>query len=279
MKLLSFDTSSRELTVAVYDGRRLLASHRLDYADEKKPAPPVEAPAEPGIKNKADRLKKKKPVNRQETISKLVPTIDLVVHESGLSKHDLQGICVGIGPGSFTGVRVAVVTARTLAQALDLPLVGVSSLETMALDACERHEISRCGVIMQASPTHVFYAAYAFDISSPDGPALKETLVQPAYGALDLVRQDLDPDLSGPLSSIDLWAVDEKCAGLLDGAEDSRLQKCAWPLNNVAVTQAKLAIDRLSLEKPNYLDVFPLYLRGASVTLKTGDAVQRVESH
>lgn len=278
MKLLSFDTSSRELTVAVYDGRRLLASHRLDYADEKKPAPSVEAPADSGARKKADRLKKKKPVNRQETISKLVPTIDLVVHESGLDKREIEGICVGIGPGSFTGVRVAVVTARTLAQALDLPLVGISSLETMALDACERQNVSRCGVIMQASPTHVFYAAYAFDISSPEGPALKEILVQPAYAALDTIREGLD----GPLSSIDLvdcWAIDDKCAGALDRGEDERIQKCAWPLNNVAVTQAKLAIDRLSLEKPNYLDVFPLYLRGASVTLKTGDAVQRVESH
>lgn len=278
MKLLSFDTSSRELTVAVYDGRSLLASHRLDYADEKKPASSVEAPADSGAKKKADRLKKKKPVNRQETISKLVPTIDLVVHESGLDKREIEGICVGIGPGSFTGVRVAVVTARTLAQALDLPLVGISSLETMALDACERQNVSRCGVIMHASPTHVFYAAYAFDISSPEGPALKEILVQPAYAALDTIREGLD----GPLSSIDLvdcWAIDDKCAGALDRGEDERIQKCAWPLNNVAVTQAKLAIDRLSLEKPNYLDVFPLYLRGASVTLKTGDAVQRVESH
>ncbi|HNG77150.1 MAG TPA: hypothetical protein PLY72_21950, partial [Candidatus Obscuribacter sp.] len=56
----------------------------------------------------------------------------------------------------------------------------------------------------------------------------------------------------------------------------------AQPVKNMALTQSKLALLRLSLSSAQahpYLKVEPLYLRGASITLKKGDGVERVESH
>ena len=62
----------------------------------------------------------------------LVPAIDGLRRETGVSLDDLACIAVGVGPGLYTGLRVGVTTARTLAQVLDVPVVGVPSLDLVA---------------------------------------------------------------------------------------------------------------------------------------------------
>ncbi len=67
----------------------------------------------------------------------LLPEIERALRESGTDKRALAGIAVGIGPGSYTGVRIAVTTAKTLAWALKLPVAAVSSLEAQACSGLE----------------------------------------------------------------------------------------------------------------------------------------------
>lgn len=67
----------------------------------------------------------------------LLPEIERVLRESDTKKRELKGIAVGVGPGSYTGVRIAVTTAKTLAWALKLPVVAVSSLEAQAASGFE----------------------------------------------------------------------------------------------------------------------------------------------
>lgn len=69
--------------------------------------------------------------------ARLAPVVDQVMRQAGLGFADLDRVAVIVGPGSFTGVRVGVSFARALALALDIPAVGVSSLE--ALDALPRN--------------------------------------------------------------------------------------------------------------------------------------------
>ncbi len=63
---------------------------------------------------------------------RLLPEMDWMFQRLGLEPKAIQGIAVGIGPGSFTGVRVGLATAKGLALSLSVPIVGVSSLEALA---------------------------------------------------------------------------------------------------------------------------------------------------
>ena len=62
----------------------------------------------------------------------LLPHIQEVLVMAGVKKETLAGIAVSIGPGSFTGLRIGLATAKSIAYALHLPLLGVSTLEALA---------------------------------------------------------------------------------------------------------------------------------------------------
>lgn len=103
MKVLAFDTSSKALSVAILDGENLLADVTVN-------------------------IKKNHSIN-------LMPAIDFLMKSVDLKPTDLDRISVAQGPGSYTGLRVAVATAKTLAYTLNIELVGVSSLYALAAAA------------------------------------------------------------------------------------------------------------------------------------------------
>jgi tRNA threonylcarbamoyladenosine biosynthesis protein TsaB len=65
----------------------------------------------------------------------LLPAVRELLRNAGLTARDLGGIAVGLGPGSYTGLRIGVTAAKTLAYALGVPLVGLDSLEVLARNA------------------------------------------------------------------------------------------------------------------------------------------------
>lgn len=65
----------------------------------------------------------------------LLPTVQKLLREQGYRSSDLESVAVGNGPGSYTGVRIAVTAAKTFSWSLDIPLLSVSSLEALALGA------------------------------------------------------------------------------------------------------------------------------------------------
>lgn len=68
---------------------------------------------------------------------RLLPMIDAVLAEAGVAAADIERIAVDVGPGSFTGIRIAVAAARGLALALGVPAVGIVSLSAIAASLSE----------------------------------------------------------------------------------------------------------------------------------------------
>ena len=100
MKILGIDTSTPIGSVALIDDDNIVAEHTLNIV--------------------------------QAHSSRLMPAIDTVLKWGDITPNDLDGCVVGIGPGSFTGIRIGVATAKSLCYAVDKPIVGVSTLEAIA---------------------------------------------------------------------------------------------------------------------------------------------------
>ncbi|WP_025740981.1 tRNA (adenosine(37)-N6)-threonylcarbamoyltransferase complex dimerization subunit type 1 TsaB [Aquimarina pacifica] len=66
--------------------------------------------------------------------------IDKVVKEAGLSLKDLSAVAVSMGPGSYTGLRIGVSAAKGLCYALDIPLIAISTLQSLALQVEDQDE-------------------------------------------------------------------------------------------------------------------------------------------
>jgi tRNA threonylcarbamoyladenosine biosynthesis protein TsaB len=89
----------------------------------------------------------------------LQPLLEQVLADAGATWDDAERICVGTGPGGFTGLRLGIATARALAQGRNVPLVGVSSLEALALgaEASDHHDVL---AVIDARRGEVFAALY-----------------------------------------------------------------------------------------------------------------------
>ncbi len=104
MKILAFDTSGRMLTVALAtDGEIVLEKNRLAGREHA-------------------RL--------------LIPVIRDLLAEAELDRKDLDGLAVGLGPGSFTGLRIGIAAAKGFAFSCALPVVGVPTPDVIARNAC-----------------------------------------------------------------------------------------------------------------------------------------------
>jgi tRNA threonylcarbamoyladenosine biosynthesis protein TsaB len=93
----------------------------------------------------------------------LLPIITDLLAEAGLEREQLEGLAVGIGPGSFTGVRIGLTMAKALAYAGGLGLVGVSSLQALAENGRGLAPVV-CPAI-DALKDEVYSACYRFDAS------------------------------------------------------------------------------------------------------------------
>jgi len=72
---------------------------------------------------------------RVSRASTLLADVDALVRQAGAHPRDITGLALGIGPGSFTGIRIGLAAARGLALALDVPAAGVSTLDALAAGA------------------------------------------------------------------------------------------------------------------------------------------------
>ncbi|HET6546852.1 MAG TPA: tRNA (adenosine(37)-N6)-threonylcarbamoyltransferase complex dimerization subunit type 1 TsaB, partial [Solirubrobacter sp.] len=98
----------------------------------------------------------------------LQPLLEQALADAGTTWEVVERICVGVGPGGFTGLRVGIATARALAQSHGLPIVGVSSLEALARGSGEREVLA----VIDARRGEVFAAAYRGELCTLEPVAI-----------------------------------------------------------------------------------------------------------
>jgi tRNA threonylcarbamoyladenosine biosynthesis protein TsaB len=255
MRILGLDTATRATTVAV-----------LDTDSDAEPAQGRDDPP-PGVR----------PRHTTRLMSLVVDTLE----RAQTSWSELDRIAVGVGPGSFTGLRIGVATARALARAYGLPLVGISTLESLAAGAAAAsrgpagRRATDCPSWLPAAPLRVlavldarrgevFAAGWRADAGTG---ALGECVLAPvalAPSALSAAIDALGPRwLMVGDGSVEFRALLER-SGTWIPADDSELHRVA------AVSHCRLA-SGLKAVAPD--EVSPEYLRipDAEINLRAAD--------
>ena len=169
MRILGLDTATPATTVAILelgaDGRELRVIERRDD------------PPAPG-----------RPRHTAALLSLMVASLE----EAGAGWDGLDLIAAGTGPGTFTGLRIGIATARALAHAREIPLVGVSTLRSLAAGAAVQaaHEERMPMAVLDARRGEAFAAAWGDPREAGDTSAL----IAPAALAPERLAAILDED-------------------------------------------------------------------------------------
>ena len=127
MKILTFDTSLDKTYVTLSDNGNFLADEIIENHNEKYHS------------------------------AFLIPTLVSILKNNKLTMQDIDVIGTNIGPGSFTGIRACVTVARVMAQQLNIPLVGVSSLEILSNI---NNSLKKSVVVLDARKQQFYTAIY-----------------------------------------------------------------------------------------------------------------------
>jgi tRNA threonylcarbamoyladenosine biosynthesis protein TsaB len=147
----------------------------------------------------------------------LMPAVAEVMERAGLGYEDLEAIAVGVGPGTFTGLRIGVATARALASANGLELRPVSSLAALAAGIAEEPEGGGALLpVIDAKRGEVFAALYA-----PAGELLWGPLAVPPEELAERIRASADRPLAAGDGSLRFRGMLE-AAGIRVMSADSR---------------------------------------------------------
>jgi tRNA threonylcarbamoyl adenosine modification protein YeaZ len=185
----------------------------------------------------------------------LMAVIEEALEKSGRTYADLAAIAVSVGPGSFTGLRVGVATARGLALALKIPAIGVTTLEALATEARQTFPDRPVLAVLDGGRAEIHAALYDELAVLRYGPAAI-TLEDAAAMAF---AQPAAPVLAGTAAAL----VVEAAGRAFDIGPAGATADIA--------TYARLAAARTPGEKPK-----PLYLRDADAKPQAGFVLPRM---
>lgn len=151
MKILAIETTERQGSIALYESDLLLHHHKLPAKDR--------------------------------SAATLAPEIKAVCARHHWTLSDIDRIAVTTGPGSFTGLRVGIVTAKTLGYALGKDIVGINTLDAIALQA---NHVGELEVVMDAQRNEVFSRRYLIEPEGIPKPLNAITIIDDQLWATQL---------------------------------------------------------------------------------------------
>ena len=146
MNLLAIETSTDACSVALLCDTEILADHRIAAQQH-------------------GRL--------------VLPMIDTLMAQAQLSASQLDGVVFGRGPGSFTGVRIAVALTQGIALGADVGVIGISTMHSVAQGVFRLHGDRVVAISLDARMDEVYFAAYELQDESVMSPITDECLCRP----------------------------------------------------------------------------------------------------
>lgn len=229
MRILAFDTATPATAVGV-----------AELADGSSP------PEALAIELRDDP----EPGSRPNHTRRLLELIEACLERAGWRWDELDRLAVGVGPGTFTGLRIGVATAQALARSRGLAVVGTSSLAALALPAAAAHPDRSVVAVLDARRNEAFAAGWSGG-SRPghDAPILEPSVLRPQE--LEDAASRLAPDALAIGDGAVKFAENLRRSGLFVPPEDSELHRIT------ALAHCRLAADLRPTEpdaiQPEYL--------------------------
>jgi tRNA threonylcarbamoyladenosine biosynthesis protein TsaB len=232
LKILAFDTATEATAVALcLDGEAL----------EARDDPP--------------------PRTRPRHASKLLVLIAELLERGRVSWTDLDRIAVGVGPGTFTGLRIGIATARGLARARAIPLVGVSTLRSLALNAEPVGGVDAVAAVIDARRGEVFASVWSTGAGRP-------LLAPRALDPVELARE-LDGLRTGRVLAIGSGAIEFR--QVLERSAAEVPENASWLHRVTATNHCRLA-PHLRAGDPDQVGPDYLRLPDAEIALRARDS-------
>lgn len=234
MKVLGIDTSTMATSISVVEDNKLICEYTI---------------------------------NTKKTHSqKLMPMIENMMQMSDLSVKDIDMVAICIGPGSFTGLRISMATAKAISHVRNLPIVAVNSLEILAanMNLCDKKICS----ILDAQRSQVYTAKYKFE-----GNELIEIENIDVLEIEDLLRDLSDTGEEWILVGEAVYKYEEKI-------KDINNIKIPAPSHNVtkASSLCSLAIDKYNKNIDIYdcYTINPMYIRKSQAEVQYDEKMKRL---
>lgn len=221
MKILAVDTSSKLCSVAILEDKNLIKKLELDNG-----------------------------LTHSET---LMPLIQQLLNECSLSLNNIDLLVSDVGPGSFTGIRIGVSSCKAFSDSLNIPCVGISSLEVLA------YNIQNDGIIcstIDCKNNNCYFALY--ELNSGNYNVLIEPCVKSVNDVLDLLNSQY---YNKCISFVGDGIPSEKLHSIYDNNADSEVTKniisSYLNVENLGTAGYKKFINNKKIGE----EILPLYLK------------------
>lgn len=238
MRCLALDTSTDISSIAISDGAEILGEHNFRH--------------------------------HMDLSQRLMPNIMNLLKDSKLAMSDIEAVGVSLGPGSFTGLRIGVVTAKTLAQTLGIPITGIVTLDLLA-HQFDYHLGALVCPLIRVRKGEVYYAFYR------TGAGTIDRLTEYEAGPIDdVVRLVLQSAVCGLQPDRILFcgdALEANLPALTEGLGDRVVPAPDWLSYPKASILCRLAVEKIEAgEASDPFSLVPFYIRRSAPEMRLGDS-------